>query len=215
MEQVAETANIWHERVERARKEMEQNDRLGISTYSDPLGVSEADRIAWEARWERRIPKRYRHARVEQLEGDLKQTAGEWDGDRNVLLLGNVGAGKTHAAVAMARTVHDNGREVMFRASVNLLDELRPDGPPEAFKRATRVPLLLLDDLGAERRTDWTADRIAAVLVQRYDECLPTIVTSNLIPDALEATVGPRIYSRLYDDALRLKVAGDDRRRAA
>lgn len=216
-EQVSGPAADWHARIAAARAKL--SDRP--DQEMPPVGNGSVDRYATatedeahERRWQVRIPKRYQHARLEDLAGDLAK-AGEWDGTGNVLLLGNVGAGKTHAAVALARGFHDAGGEVLFRPSVRLLDDLRPDGPADAYHRACTVDLLVLDDLGAERQTDWTADRISAVLVARYDDCLPTIVTSNLAPEALEKAVGARIYSRLYDDALRLKVAGSDRRRAA
>lgn len=208
-EQIRDSGEEWARRVEAARRKSATREQLEVDPRPTDAEIQAALR-----RWATLIPKRYQHARLEDLSGDLARASG-WDGKANVLLLGNVGAGKTHAAVALARRAHEEGKNLLFRPSVRLLDELRPDGPADAYHRACTVDLLVLDDLGAERRTDWTADRISAVLVARYDDCLPTIVTSNLAPEALEQAVGARIYSRLYDDALRLKVAGDDRRRAA
>lgn len=204
---IAEATDEWRARVEQLR------ETLCERPAEPPAEMSLEEAEAHERRWTARIPLRYRHARVDQLEGDAAEAA-SWDGRSNVLLVGNIGAGKTHAAVALARLAHDQGREVLFRSAVGLLDELRPDGPPDAFKRSCTVDVLVLDDLGSERRTDWTADRVSAVLVARYDDCRPTIVTSNLSPEALEVATGVRIYSRLYDDALRVRVSGDDRRRA-
>lgn len=204
---IAEATAEWQERVEELR------GRFGDRPADPPPKPSREEAEAHERRWDARIPRRYRHARVDQLEDDAAEVA-SWDGRSNVLLIGNIGAGKTHAAVALARVAHDAGQEVLFRSAVGLLDELRPDGPPEAFKRACSVDVLVLDDLGSERRTDWTADRVSAVLVARYDDCRPTIVTSNLSPEALEVATGVRICSRLYDDALRVAVGGEDRRRA-
>jgi DNA replication protein DnaC len=207
VETVGQGLPDWRSRIEEARAKLGDRPEPEPSTELSP-----AEQEAHERRWATRIPVRYRHARLDQLEGDTAHAA-EWDGRSNVLLLGNVGAGKTHAAVALARLVHDDGREVLFRPSVRLLDDLRPDGPHDAYQRACNVDLLVLDDLGAERRTDWTADRISAVLVSRYDDCLPTVVTSNLAPETLEQTVGARIWSRLWDGALRLKISGSDRRK--
>lgn len=209
MEQIADTLTEWQRRAQEAAAKAQPLPPMTWSNEPSP-----EEQAAWERRWEVNVPARYRAARLDDMSGELAE-AKTWDQKRNVLLLGNVGAGKTWAAVALARTVHDDGGMVLFRPAVVLIDELKPGGDDQAFKRAANVDLLVLDDLGAERQTDWSADRISAVLVCRYDECLPTIVTSNLDPATLERTVGARIYSRLYGAALRLKVAGEDRRRTA
>jgi len=204
----------WQERVEALRPKMaerdasfeqRQNDRIGTGGVADELAN------ATERRWEIAIPARYRHARLDDLSGDLSE-AQTWDGTSNVLLLGNVGTGKTHAAVALSRMVHEAGGSLMFRSALALVDDLKPGGDERAMDRALSVNLLLLDDLGYERHTDFAADRVSRVITDRYDACRPTIVTSNLSPEALEGEVGPRIWSRLFHGALRLKVAGTDRR---
>jgi DNA replication protein DnaC len=209
----------WQAAVGRVKVKMEErnariDDRraslIGNGGVTEHVSLEQAH----ERRWERAIPARYRHARLEDLSGDLAEAKG-WDGDSNVLLLGNVGAGKTHAAVALARVVHDAGGTVLFRSALALVDDLKPGGDEQAMDRALRADLLLLDDLGYERHTDFAADRVSRVITDRYDACRPTIVTSNLAPEALEAEVGPRLWSRLYHGSLRLKVAGSDRRKAA
>ena len=212
-QQISEMSEDWHGRIDQVRASLAA-DRPPMGTGGVPVNDDGVEAQAWEARWDVRIPTRYRHARIDQLDGDLAG-AQEWDGRSNVMLLGNVGSGKTHAAVALARMAHDAGREVMFYPALALIEDLKPDGDPQALDRACKVPLLVLDDLGTERRTDFAVDRISLLIVTRYDECRPTIVTSNLAPDVLEKQVGERVWSRLYDDALRIKVAGEDRRRTA
>ncbi len=208
-EQISSAAADWRRRVEAAAAKAKPPGPREVEPESD------LETQAHERRWEQRIPLRYRKARLDQLTGDLADAA-EWDAQSNVLLLGNVGAGKTHAAVALARAVHDAGQEVLFRSALALIDDLKPgDRAAEAMDRALKADLLILDDLGHERQTDFAVDRIARVIVERYDDCRPTIVTSNLSPEDLEREVGPRIFSRLYHGALRLKVAGPDRRREA
>lgn len=99
---------------------------------------------------------------------------------------------------------------------VDLLDLLRPSADPSpASLRALRDPhLLLLDDLGAERPTDWTAERIYALIHHRWEHDRPTVVTTNLDPAALRDAVGERVYSRLVHDVLAIRLTGADRRRA-
>ena len=67
----------------------------------------------------------------------------------------------------------------------NLLDELK------------KAPLLILDDLGAEKPTGWTAERLYELINYRYMEELPIIVTTNCKPDDLKARLGERIFDRL------------------
>lgn len=175
----------------------------------------EQDRQRHAALWPRQVPKRFEAAHVDQLSGDLAEVAGEWDGESNVLLLGGVGTGKTHAAVAMARVRYEDGCGVMFAPAVELLDDLRPNGPEGTMDRACEVDVLVLDDLGSERPTDWTGERLYRLVNRRWLEERPTLVTANLSAEALEAAVGGRMFSRLWHGALAVEVAGEDRRRAA
>lgn len=174
------------------------------------------DSIADLARTPPPIPARFTGADVAELDGDVGRLAGDWIADgmtSNVLLLGAVGVGKTHTACALAAAAWDAGRRVWFQPVVELLDQLRPGGDPHALDRATTIDVLVLDDLGGERPTDWTGERLYAIVNRRWLEKRPTIVTSNLDADALEKAAGPRVFSRLYHGAVRAKIGGTDRRR--
>lgn len=184
-------------------------------TLADIEAELEQDRLRHAATWPYQVPKRFRAAHVDQLTGDLAAVAGEWDGMSNVLLLGGVGTGKTHAAVAMARRRFEGGADVLFAPAVELLDDLRPNGPEGTMDRACSVDVLVLDDLGSERPTDWTGERLYRLVNRRWLEERPTLVTANLSAEALEQAVGNRMFSRLWHGALAVEVAGDDRRRAA
>jgi DNA replication protein DnaC len=129
------------------------------------------------------------------------------------VLLGPVGTGKTHAAIAAARMRFDCGSEVRFLPIIELLDMLRPGGPDGALEALMSCELLIVDDLGLQRATDWTDERLDALLNRRWLEQLSTIVTTNLTPDTLLATVGERSYSRLRDGSVGITIAGEDRRK--
>lgn len=189
------------------RAEREARDAREAEAFAEVLDFERA------ARWGRLIPGRFVDAHVDQLDGVFGQLAG-WDGTSNVLLVGNVGAGKTHAAVALARTVHDQGGTVGFWPVVELLDALRPAGDPRAMDRTVAVDVLVLDDLGLERPSDWTFERLYAVVNRRWLERRPTIVTSNLSAGELERSAGAPMWSRLYHDAIRVVAGGEDRRKA-
>jgi DNA replication protein DnaC len=114
------------------------------------------------------------------------------------VLIGLYGTGKTHLAVAaMKASVHE--RPSLFWSVPRLLDFWRRAYEVEAFKiEYLMAPylsgrfLLVLDDLGTEKMTEWAAERLYEVIDARYGGMLPTIVTSNIEVDRLD----PRIVSR-------------------
>lgn len=167
--------------------------------------------------WQRCIPARFQWATVDDFDGKARADVIEWGerpAGRNVLLLGDVGTGKTHLAVAAARLRFDRGAEVRFFPVVELLDMLRPGGPEHALYDLADHEVLVLDDLGSERPTEWTAERLYALVNRRWLEERPTICTSNLSPAELEKSVGDRVFSRLVGNgSVGVKLSGPDRRR--
>lgn len=176
---------------------------------------------AREALFVAQVPPRFVGARVGHLDPWLQAELHDWrldPGGRNVVLSGPAGAGKTYAAVATVRRRALYGDSVFLTSAVVLLQALRPGGDPTALDRARTARLVLLDDLGAERPTDWTAEQLAALIDHRWTAGLPIVATTNLSlgPDGqLVEALGERAYSRLVGSgALALRVSGPDRRRA-
>lgn len=172
------------------------------------------------ARWAGRIPSRFVWADLSAVADehpDAIEALTEWANDprgRNLVLLGPVGTGKSFAAVAACRPACSTGAEVQFLPVDELLDLLRPGGPEGALYDLARIDRLIIDDLGAERATEWTADRLFATINRRWLEERPTVVTSNLDPGGLTEALGPRLFSRLVgNDAVVLRLSGQDRRR--
>jgi DNA replication protein DnaC len=172
-----------------------------------------------DASWSTIIPSRFARASLDDLpDGEVRSCLEEWSRSpqgRNLVLLGPVGTGKTHAAVAACRPAHYSGLTVQFSPLVELLDSLRPQSREEmSLWDLVDIDRLIIDDLGSERPTDWTAERLYALLNRRWLEERPTIVTTNLEASALEEAVGPRSFSRLVgNDAVVLRLSGKDRRR--
>lgn len=172
--------------------------------------------------WHERIPPRFADVEMPNagdVAGQLDSimswcTQGSDTSSDNVVILGPVGVGKTYLAVAMAWERHRLGEYVRFWPVVELLDALRPGGDEDAAATARDAKVLVLDDLGAERPTDWTAERLYALINRRWLNELPTIVTSNLEPNQLRTAIGERLYSRLAHEALAIRLSGVDRRRA-
>jgi DNA replication protein DnaC len=137
-----------------------------------------------------------------------------------LVLYGRCGVGKTHLAVAIARTaLEQTGVGVLFQVVPDLLDRLRATFDPSSgtgydqrFDQIREAGLLVLDDLGTENTTPWAREKLFQIFNHRYNERMPTVVTSNqdlkLIDD--------RIVSRLQDPRISTYVeidAEDFRRR--
>jgi len=121
------------------------------------------------------------------------------------LLDGKVGVGKTHLAVAAAAYREQQGDIVFFATVSDLLDHLRasfaPDNPVmpgDLLESIKTTDLLVLDDFGTERSTPFAEDKLFQIINYRYEERLPTIITTSLdFGDIVESR--PRIASRLGD----------------
>ena len=122
-----------------------------------------------------------------------------------LLFTGPRGSGKTHLAVAVGSESLRRDRPVFFAFVPSLLDHLRstfsPDSPigyDELFEQLKTVPLLILDDLGAESSTPWAEDKLYQIVVHRHEARLPTVITNAFSIEELEEAK-PRIASRLVD----------------
>lgn len=177
-----------------------------------------------------RLPARYRAVTFDQwLPPDgpprkrCERWAASWPPKKPLLFLtGEKGTGKTMLACAALRHVQRrHGVRGQFWPVVDLLDRYRRtadedraleslDQVDEAMRR---LPLLVLDDLGAHRSTEWAEERLFALIDWRYREGQPLIITSNVPPKEL----APRVRSRLSDTAVCEVVlfAGPDRRPTA
>lgn len=147
-------------------------------------------------------------------------------GRHNLILTGGVGVGKTGLAWGIVRALCEVRVEALLVNFRDLLSDLRlsyqTNEPCVLAERAQYVPVLALDDLGAERPTDWAREQLALIVSRRHENKRPIVVTSNYSVGQLaarighdDAVVGQRIVSRLTDGAAQFNFGGADRRRAA
>jgi len=123
------------------------------------------------------------------------------------ILHGPTGSGKTHILSAILMELMARGHSVLFYGVPNLFKEIRAtyDGQSdtdedEMLDQVARVEVLALDDLGAEKTSDWVLDRLYWTINERYCNGRPTLITTNHDwPDDLEKVVGKRITSRLAE----------------
>ncbi len=133
---------------------------------------------------------------------------------KGLLMFGTVGNGKTFAAACIVNALIDKGFPCALRKMSDIAQDIF-DGklsPHDLNKYA----LLVLDDLMAERKTEYMQEIVFNVIDSRYNAKLPTIVTSNLNADAIKNPADlayQRIFSRLLEMCVPIEVKGEDRRR--
>jgi len=134
--------------------------------------------------------------------------------DRNLLLTGTVGTGKTHTAWACWPYLLTAGWVGTWTALTEqqFLDTHLPGGIAEDGQRAYAADLLLLDDVGAVKASDWSRGRVAQLIDARWQHRRPIIVTTNLSANWLAAHLGERAVSRLAAHATTIRKLGTDRR---
>jgi DNA replication protein DnaC len=120
-----------------------------------------------------------------------------------LLFIGAPGTGKTHLAVAALRSLIGRGFEGVFYDFQALLNHIRSGYDAtsgtmdrEAYRAALESEILVLDDLGAHRVTDWVEDTVTSIVTQRCNNRRATIVTTNL----RDPEVGDQRGSGLQDD---------------
>ena len=139
---------------------------------------------------------------------------------RGLYFCGAVGAGKTHLAVAVMNELIKRKRvPSLFVTVPELLDNIRGayNDPgrniDEWMDTVKNADLLVLDDLGSERPTEWVQERLFVIVNHRYREALPTIFTSNVGAQDLFAQLGDRTASRIVAMCGKgIRIEGDDYR---
>lgn len=213
--------------------------RLGFSIPSpEAIARMDAEKRTWEAQERQRliaertktamIPAKYRYATVSTCPEGVR----EWASDaangstKSLILAGVPGAGKTFAACAALRVYLRWSDRGLYTDTKGMLNEIKSvfDLPGEtvssATSRFTAVPLLVVDDLGSVKPTDWAMETLFHIIKRRHEQDRPTIYTTmydsrtlaNQIAgnDPMKATA---IMSR-FKEASVVRIEGGDRRAA-
>ena len=134
---------------------------------------------------------------------------------RGILLMGKPGRGKSHLMASHGAKWSAAGLTVAYQSVGNLLGLLRTGFEDQLHDErlrfvSTRVDLLMLDDLGAERRTDWSEEKLYLILDARLKIKKSLFVTTNLTEAELYERYHPRIASRLKEMCHWIHVDGQD-----
>lgn len=187
------------------------------------------------ARWRTAVPPRYRSAEPAAFHPAITawadQVAADPDEARSLLITGTTGTGKTHQAWAALRMIAEAAParyEIIATTAADMYALLRPGGSDRGEKheldRLARIPILLLDDLGSAKASEWVEETTYRLINERYNGQRPTIFTSNypavadrdeygmLLGPGLDVILGDRIVSRLAEMTEVVDMVGADRR---
>lgn len=136
---------------------------------------------------------------------------------KGLLLFGTVGTGKTYAAACIANALIDRGIPVLMTNFARIANTVGGmwEGKQEYYDSLNKFPLLILDDLAAERKTEYMSEIVFNVIDARYRAGLPLIITTNLTAEELKHPSDisyQRTFSRLLEMCLPVEVKGKDKR---
>ncbi len=185
---------------------------------------------------EARIPKRYEHCDLDSyIPSDDSQRKAKADVvrflekypliDVGLLFLGTCGVGKTHLAVALLKQVIlEKGDSGLFYDFRDLLREIQASwnsvsqtSELEILRPVLEANVLVLDELGANKPTEWVRDTMAHIINCRYNDRRLTIFTSNYLDvpakageETISDRIGVRLRSRLYEMCKEVEIRGKD-----
>lgn len=137
---------------------------------------------------------------------------------KGLLLFGSVGTGKSHMAACIANSLIDEGYTVLMSNFATMINKLQEsfEGRQKYMDSLNKYSLLVIDDLGAERNSEYMREQVFNIIDSRNLSGLPFIITTNLPPEELKKTgdIGKgRIYDRILGKCHPVEVKGESYRR--
>ena len=203
------------EEVEREKRETAERDRLYEIARMKAAGIQDRHLREWTfakaedtpvIRMAQNYVKNWKRVKAENL---------------GLLFWGDVGTGKSYAAACIANALLEMRIPVLMTNFSKMLNQMGGLYSEERFSYISSLSgfsLLIIDDLGIERSTDYAKEQVYSIIDERYKSGLPVIVTTNLTIEDLRCPMqlaDARIYSRILEMCTLVHVAGSDRRTAA
>jgi DNA replication protein DnaC len=126
---------------------------------------------------------------------------------RSIMFLGSPGTGKTHLSVGIALEIMRDGRTSVFTTASRLLRSIKDTyskrsevTESQAIAVFTTCDLLIVDEVGVQRGSEYEKDMLFDVINERYENLRPTIILSNLTTEEIRAYLGDRVFDRLREN---------------
>lgn len=195
-----------------------------------------SERLVRACMQQARIPARFARADFANFEANTPQLqralqmsqkfVADFPADYGLLFLGNPGLGKTHLACAVLKRLIEKGCTGAFYDFGDLLQEIRASFNPvtqtselQILKPVYDIDVLVLDELGADKPTEWVLSTMTHIINRRYNDKKVTLFTSNYMnvaaavsAETLEERIGKRFRSRLKEMCKQVIIEGDDYR---
>ena len=184
-----------------------------------------------------KVPKRYFDKSIENFEGNkelVDECVASIIKGESVFVSGKCGVGKTHLAVGLLKKwtreqvvekiqdpndyLMSNSINPVFLSSVDLFFELKStfnndnQSEKDVLDKYVYAGLLVIDDVGAEKVSDWSRQMFYLIIDRRYRSLKPTIITSNLSLQQISEIIDERISSRICEMGIATELTGKDRR---
>ena len=208
------TCKCRQEEMRRQKEEDEARERMNTIHRLKSTGIQERHLLDWRfdvaeetdtIRWAKNYVENWRKVRAENL---------------GLLLWGDVGTGKSFAAACIANALLEQAIPVLMTNFSKILNQMGAMYSEERYQYIAsfnHYSLLIIDDLGIERSTEYAKEQVYAVIDERYKANLPLIITTNLTIGEIrnpDNVADARIYSRVLEMCTPVQVGGSDRRQA-
>jgi len=209
----AEKEKAYQQKIEEMIKKSRLGDRFKKRTFENFV-VNEKNRQAYE------MAKKYAENFAKYKEQGL-----------GLAFTGSYGTGKTHLAAAICHEIIKQGYQPIFGTMINLLGEIKAtydewakEDEIRVLDRYTNCHLLVIDDLGKEKPTEWSLEKLYYIVNTRYEKSLPIVITSNYdankLTERLVAKDNPKnvetaeaIVSRLFEMCVGIEMNWEDYRK--
>lgn len=202
--------------AERDRKEAEQKRRERLEQIAGYRNTGYPDKELQKCRFDHDDNKSKKAS--DMCRNYAKRFDEFREAGKGLILFGGVGTGKTYLASCIANELIDNGIPCLVTNFARIINTLQGmyEGKQKYLDSMNEFDLLVIDDLGIERNTEYVNELVYNIIDARYRSGKPMIITTNLKYSDLyhtEDTSKARIYSRIIEMCLPVLVSGEDRRK--